>query len=200
MSEEKESRMIEIILSSVTSKELIRGKLIGLLGVVLTQTALLLLLGILSLMIFDLSLPINFSEIPIQPETVIISTITILLAFIILANVMIGVGSAVPTLKEAQGLSTIFVMASVIPFYFVTLILAQPDSTFSVVVSHLPLTGPITFLFRNVVYSVPPLELVTIHLSLIAQVIVSNYAAFKLFELGALQFQNPIKLSWLFRR
>ena len=200
VSEEKESRMIEIILSSLRPRTLILGKLLGLLGVVITQVILLIIMAILSLQIFNVVLPINISQIQIDLSTIILTTIYIFLAFIVIANSMVGVGAALPTLKEAQGFSSIFIMLSIFPIYLVTFILADPDGTLAVVLSHMPLSGAFTILFRNVVGNIKTIEIFTTLGSLILQVLVSYYFAIKAFELGALKFNDSISFKSLFQR
>ncbi|MCA9381057.1 ABC transporter permease [Candidatus Dojkabacteria bacterium] len=200
VSEEKESRMIEIILSSLRPRTLILGKLLGLLGVVITQVLLLILMAILSLQIFNVVLPINISQIPISITTIILTAVYIFLAFIVIANSMVGVGAALPTLKEAQGFSSIFIMLSIFPIYLVTFILAEPDGTLAVILSHMPLSGAFTILFRNVVGNIKTIEIFTTLASLILQVLISYYFAIKAFELGALKFNDSISLKSLFRK
>ncbi len=199
VSEEKESRMIEIILSSIKPRTLILGKLIGLLGVVITQVILLVVMAFGSLQIFNVVLPIDFSSVPFDLGLILLTAMYILLAFIVIANCMVGVGAAVPTLKEAQGLSSIFIMLSIFPIYLVSFILADPDSLYAVVLSHLPLTGAFTILFRNVVSDISIVEIGTTLLSLIFQVLITYFFAIKTFELGAFKFNDSINLRSLFK-
>ncbi|MCA9390628.1 ABC transporter permease, partial [candidate division WWE3 bacterium] len=75
VSEEKETRMIEIILSILTPKELIWGKIIGLTGVIFTQMAVLAAsaVGIFHYATAQFPLPIDLSSVVIEPGQVIIS-------------------------------------------------------------------------------------------------------------------------------
>jgi ABC-2 type transport system permease protein len=183
VSEEKESRMIEILMTSISSKSLLIGKLIGLLGVIFTQMLLLGGFAIVGLVIVGDQLPIDISlsNLVFDPIQIAYAIFCIIFGFLVLANVMIGVGSAMPSLKEAQSFSSIFVILTIFPMYFAGILLTDPDSTLAKVLSFVPITAPLVLLFRNAFNVLTP------------------YLAVKLFEIGSLEYKEKISLGRVWR-
>jgi ABC-2 type transport system permease protein len=90
VAEEKENRMIEIVMSLITPKELILGKLIGLLGVVLTQILVLTGMSIAGLMLVGTQIPLDMlSGIEISAGQILMSVFYLFAGFLILANTMV---------------------------------------------------------------------------------------------------------------
>lgn len=197
VAEEKESRMMEIILTSIRSDDLIKGKLLGLIGIVVTQITLLITLGVMGLKISDASLPIDVSQISIDPVQAILSFLYAFLGFVILANIMVGVGAAMPTLKESQSFSSVFIMLAILPLYMIGFLIADPDGTLALILSYVPISSPLILLFRNGIGVLSSFEIVASIVALILQLIISYFIALKLFELGALEFGQRISFDTL---
>lgn len=202
MSEEKENRMMEILLSIITPKEIVVGKIIGLVGLVMTQAVILGGLGILITWYFlsRTALPIDLSSIIIDPVQVGISLFYVLAGFLTIAAVMVGAGAAAPNYRDAQGMSSIFILLSIFPIYFAMLIMQEPAGTLSVVLSYLPLTSPIVLLARNVLDALPPYEIVISMFVLLGYLGGGFYLAFKLFELGSMEYSEKVDFNKLFKR
>jgi ABC-2 type transport system permease protein len=197
VSEEKESRMIEILLTSVNSKTLLLGKLIGLLGVIFTQLLLLAAFAFLGLIIVGNQIPIeiSFSDLVFDPVQIAFAVLCVIFGFLVLANAMVGVGSAMPSLKEAQSFSSIFVILTIFPMYFAGILLTDPDSSLAKILSFVPITAPLVLLFRNAFNVLTPIEMILSLVVLFVQVVVSVYLAVKLFEIGSLEYKEKISLN-----
>lgn len=197
VSEEKENRMIEIVLTAMQSKDLIWGKIAGLVGIILTQLVVLVTLAGLGLSatIENLPFEIDWTAIPIEPMQILVSVFYILAGFLIIATIMVGVGSAMPTYREAQQFSSIFIIASILPVYFATVIIAEPNGLVAMITSYFPLTSPLILLARNALGAVPLWEsLISIPI-LTIYVLTGFYLAFKLFELGSLQYNEKLSIK-----
>jgi ABC-2 type transport system permease protein len=197
VSEEKESRMIEILLTSISSRSLLIGKLIGLLGVILTQMLLLSAFAVIGFMIVksQINIPFSFSDLVFDPIQIVYAVLCIILGFLVLASVMVGVGSAMPSLKEAQSFSSMFMILTIFPLYFAGILVSDPDSTLAKVLSFVPITAPLVLLFRNAFNVITPLEMGLSLVALIVQLIISVYLAVKLFEIGSLEYKEKISLD-----
>ena len=121
VSNEKENRMIETMLSIVDKKSLMIGKMIGLMGVVLTQLLIWIIFsGILMFVatkFMDMSLPIKLDNIDFS--TLPFTILMIILGFIFFGAVMVGVGAIGTGAEDSRNLSTIFVMLSIAPLYVI---------------------------------------------------------------------------------
>ena len=200
VSEEKENRMIETMLSVVTPRQLIWGKILGLSGVALTQIAILSALfgAIIAVAASRIDLPIDLSQITVDPVQVLYALYFILAGFLFIAAIMVGVGSAVPSYKEAQQLSSVFIILTVFPIYFVTILLADPSGTIAQIVSYFPFTAPLILLFRNALDAISPLGLALGAVAVAAYVAGGFWLAFKLFELGSLEYTERLSFRRLF--
>ncbi len=194
VSEEKENRMIETILSIIRSKHLIWGKIFGQLGVIFTQIAALAFFAVIALVYFTQQNSIDLSMITVTPLQVISALFYSVCGFLILANVMVGVGAAMPNYKDAQQLSGLFIFVSVAPVYLATSILAEPSGTIAKVLSYVPFSSSIILLFRSALGEMTLAETFTTGIVLLAFVLLSFYLSAKLFEFGALEYSN--KISW----
>ncbi len=192
VSEEKESRMMEILLTSLSPRGLLIGKLIGLIGVIFTQIGLFAFFAFAALKFGESQLPFAIPEIVLDPLQISYAVLCIVLGFLILANVMIGVGSAMPTLKEAQSFSSIFIIMAMFPLYTVGILVSNPEGDMATILSYVPITAPLILLFRNAFNVLPPIEMGLSLVVLLIQFILSMFLAVKLFEFGSLEYKEKI--------
>lgn len=197
VSEEKENRMIEIILSSVHPKELIWGKILGQVGVILSQMVIFLVFALLAFKFgaTSINLPIDLSNVQINPLQVIIAIFYIVSGFLILANTMVGSGAAMPTYRDAQSFSTIFIMLSIFPIYAFAFILADPNGILSYVTSYFPYSAPIILLLRNALGAIGPIEMLVSMAVMLLYIYITGVLAYKLFEFGALEYNQKISFK-----
>ena len=147
VAEEKENRIIEILLSSTTPSELLTGKILGLGAVGLLQIVVWLAVITLG---SGYVLPIR-----IEPMLLFLALIYFLLGFLFFASMMAGIGAVTSSLQESQQVAGIFTFAAVFPLVFMQLILTNPDSPLSVFLSLFPLTSPVAMLARIGATDVP---------------------------------------------
>ncbi|NCQ53899.1 ABC transporter permease, partial [Candidatus Saccharibacteria bacterium] len=104
--EEKENRVIEIILTTIKARTLIIGKILSLLVLALIQVVVIMTPIIIVYIFFhnQLSLPnLDLSNIPIDPIRIVIGAILFVLSFLMFTGLLVAIGAAVPTVKEASG-------------------------------------------------------------------------------------------------
>lgn len=199
VSEEKENRMIEIILCNVSSKELITAKLLGQIGVVLTQLAIWALAGLIIFKLSSFTLPIDLSTITISIPQLLLAILFLFAGFFILGFSMIGVGASMPTYKEASSFSSVFIMLSIFPMYFIPILMTEPYGTISMILSYFPFSAPLVLLLRVSLDALPVWEIILSTIVLILWIIVFAFIAFKLFEYGAMSYDQKISLKKFFR-
>jgi ABC-2 type transport system permease protein len=197
-SEEKENRAIETILSLVKPSELFLGKLIGLVGIVLTQLFVLTGLSLGTVFAAGTQLPINLSGITIDPLQIILAVFYTFAGFLIIANTMLAVGAAAPNYKDAQSMSSTFIILSIFPVYFFTLILSEPNGTIAQVISYIPFASSLVLIMRNALGALPFWEIGLSIVVLLVYIGISFFAAFKLLEIGALELNKKISIRHLF--
>ncbi|MGM0482859.1 MAG: ABC transporter permease [Patescibacteria group bacterium] len=200
VTEEKENRVIESLLSTISKKDLINGKIIGLSFVVITQiTAWVLLgaiIGIIFLSVSDFSteaLPIGDVLSKITVMDGVITLACVLLGFFFFASVMVGVGSVGTTQRESQQLSSIFIILSIIPIYFSSLIIGDPTGTISQFFTYFPFSSALIVMIRSSLGALSYTELILALILNIVYVIVAFWFAQKLFQIGMLMYNRKPK-------
>ncbi|HXG23473.1 MAG TPA: ABC transporter permease [Chthonomonadales bacterium] len=180
IAEEKENRVIEVILSSVTAEELLKGKLIGLAGVGLTQVGIWMGLGAVPAMI-------RFSAIlHISGLTLLGVTLFFTLGFGLYATLMAGLGALGTSYRETQQTAGIVSMLAFFPFFLIIALLEAPNGTLARVLSFIPFTAPTTMVLRITATDVPwPDILLSAAAILVATWLILKLCA-KLFRYGLL--------------
>jgi ABC-2 type transport system permease protein len=181
VSEEKENRVIEVLLSSVTHNELLAGKVLGLGAAGLTQLAIWVVMGVTPALFVLPDLGLRWSQL-------IIALVFFLLGFVLFASLMAGLGSLGNNFRESQQTSMIVSLSAVFPIMFNMIILAQPNGTFARVLSFIPLTAPVTMVMRIGATQVAWWEVLLSATILVVSLFFFLRVAAKLFRLGTLMY------------
>ncbi|MBI9050383.1 MAG: ABC transporter permease [Anaerolineaceae bacterium] len=196
--EEKENRTMEIMLTSVSSNQLMTGKIYGNLSVGLVQMLFWFGLPLLAYIFVGPAILENFNA-RIDPQFFYLSLLTLIPAFILVAAMMAALGATVTETQEAQQVSGLFTLPIVAPYWFMALLIENPNSAFSVGLSLFPLTAPVTLPLRAVFTDIPIWQSA---LS-ITLLVVSAYVAVRLtgsiFRLGMLRYGKRLSFKEIFR-
>jgi len=123
LGEEKENRVMEILLSSVSPRQLITGKVLGLGAAGLIQILIWLFAARFLADMASSSIGGILSNLQVPADFLIISLVYFILGYLLFAVVMAGVGSIGATARESQQLSMIFTLSAMLPFFLVSLIM-----------------------------------------------------------------------------
>src|ERR1700682_5089121 len=182
--EEKETRIAEILFSSIRSFPLMIGKLVGVSLVALTQ------LGIwaMALLIFSAwaagGSSIRMPHIP--PIMFVYFVVFFLMGFFIYATVYAVVGSMVTTTQEGGQLALPVVLMLVAGLYLSFNIIRSPNSSLAFWASMFPFFAPITMLVR-IVTETPPLWQILLSFGIgITTVIGLVWLASRIYRVGML--------------
>lgn len=192
VSAEKENRMIETMLSIVDKKSLMLGKMLGLIGVVLTQLLIWIVLGAVILIVAtkyaNVQLPINISK--IDWSSLPFSIFFIITGFVFFSAIMIGTGAIGTGAEDSRNLSSIFIMLSIAPIYVMQSILMDPNSIVSKVFTYFPFSSYMVMMIRNSLGTLPTKELIIGMVLCVLYVFIAIWVAYKLFELGCLMYNR----------
>lgn len=204
VSEEKENRSIEMVLSYVKPQILILGKLTAVILVTLTQVAFFILLGVLGYFIArslgnDLSLPFSLSSLVFDPSSILFGLAFLVFGFIFFVSLMATIGAIFPSTKEASSFSTVFYLMPAIPFWGFSAITTQPDSLFTQILTYFPLSSPTAALLRNTVGNLSVAEGIISLTILILTTVATILLAGKAFRLGTLEYSSRVKMTDLLK-
>lgn len=184
--DEKTSRVVEVILSSVPSWQLMLGKIVGIGAAGLTQiliwTASLYAASLRGIQVAGFSIDTS-----VLPPVVLVSFLVLfVLGFLLFSAIYAGVGALCNTIQEAQPFATPVMMFIILPMLMMTLVMKQPDSPLAVILSLIPVFTPI-LMFMRVIMDTPPLWQIGLSWVLMAVTIVFlARTAGKLFRVGML--------------
>lgn len=202
--EEKETRIAEMLFSSIRSFPLMLGKLIGVSLVALTQFAIWALaflafalygVGMLSERGMNISLP------PIPPIFFLYFFLFFILGYFIYATVYALVGSMVTTTQEGGQVAMPVLFMLIIGFYFAFPVIRSPNSPLAFWVSMFPFFSPITMLVR-IVTQTPPVWQIALSLVIgFATVVGLMWLAARIYRVGMLMYGKratiPEVMRWI---
>lgn len=186
--EEKETRILESLLCTVTPGDLMVGKMLGLGGAGLTLIGVWVTAGLMMggglLAALNLSLP---------PALLVLAVVYFVLAYLFFGSIMTGVGAVVNNLREAQQLTMIFSLANFFPFYVLVKLINAPNSGLAVGMSLFPPTAATTMLMRLTAASasgatIPPAQVAGSLALLAATTVLTLMASAKIFRIGMLLY------------
>ena len=181
--EEKETRIAEILFSSMRSFPLMMGKLIGVSLVALTQLSIW-AIAFLSFSIWAAGSSFTVPHIP--PLVFVYFVIFFLMGYFIYATVYAVVGSMVTTTQEGGQVALPIVLLLVMGFYLSFNIIRSPNSSLAFWASMFPFFAPITMLVR-IVTETPPLWQILLSLGIgIATAVGLIYLASRIYRVGML--------------
>lgn len=190
--EDRQNRVMEILLSSVTAEQLLVGKLVGLGAAGLLQVGLYVVL-----IIIPGTTVLSFFDVPLGG--LLLSLLYFALGYALFACLMAGFGMIGRTQQETAQLSAIWTLAAVSPMWFMMAITAAPNGLLSRALSFFPLTMPVTMIIRLSIGGVP---LIDILVSAVIGVIAIYFAAVgaaRIFRAATLMYGKRPNLPELIR-
>jgi ABC-2 type transport system permease protein len=201
--EEKENRVIEMILTTVEARTLIIGKIISLVVLALFQAVIIVVPALIIYLLFhnQLQLPaIDLTTLPVNWLRIGTGVAIFSLSFILFTGLLVLIGSAVPTAKEAGGFMGLIMMLIFGPLYAASLFISAPDSLFVRFMSLFPLTAPIPLLLRNAVGNLAGWEVALAIPILMLSSVCVLYLAVRVFRYGVLEYSRKLSLREIFTR
>ena len=200
--EEKETRIAEILFSSVKPFTLMMGKLAGVSLVALTQLAIwgtafaaFALYGVNLLAMRGVHTPIP--SVPFMYY--LYFGLFSLLGYFIYATICALVGSMVTTAQEGGQLAMPIILILVVSFYLFLPVSRSPDSAFAFWVSMIPFSAPVAMLVR-IVTETPPFWQIALSLVIgFGTVVLIMWVASRIYRVGMLMYGKRASLPEAFR-
>jgi ABC-2 type transport system permease protein len=186
--EEKSSRVIEVMLSSVEPRDLFFGKILGIGSLGLTQVAIW-SVGFLAIGFSTAVTTAQFMEyVQVSFSDVFYFLVFFVLGFMLYSSLFTIIGAVCSTEQDAQQLQTLVILPLVVPLMMMFLVMQNPNATLSVVLSYVPLFTPMLMLVRIVVADPSWWEiLLSIALMIFSTYVVTLFSA-RVFRVGILMY------------
>jgi len=191
--EEKSSRVIEVLLSAVSPRQLLAGKILGMAAV-----------GFLLLAVWG---GVGLAGATKYHVTELVSGYRLLMAmlyfvpgFLLLASILAAIGSACNELKDAQSMVFPLSLITVVPMIFWYYLAEHPDAFFSLALSYVPPITPFVMILRICADPhTPAWQIVSTLAVLWLGVLAAIWAGAKVFRVGVLMYGKPPSLAELLR-
>ncbi len=209
--EEKNNRVVEILISSVKPFELMMGKILGVTGVALVQ------FGVWVVMIFASAMTLGSSNVGMLGGAsnvvqmvlsalsqinygliLFVFVIYFLLGYLFYSAMYAAIGSAVDNETETQQFTLFAILPMMLGFYGSITIMNNPDGPMSFWLSMIPFTSPIAMLAR-IPFDVPVWELVLSIVILLVSTLGMVFIASKIYRVGILMYGNKVTLKELWK-
>ena len=196
LSEEKENRVIEVILSSIPPDQLLLGKLLGLGAAGLLQLFVwVTVTGLATSIVAAAALAV------LDPYVFFACFIFFILGYLMIGSLMTGTGALGTSARESQQLAAIWSAAAIIPPAVTWMvILEEPNGLLARGLGWFPLSAPITMMIRIGTGQVPLWDVLVSILCLVVGVYLSTRAAAALFRLGLLMYGSRPSLKQILRQ
>jgi ABC-2 type transport system permease protein len=198
VSEEKEGRIIEILLSSISSTQLLAGKILGLGALGLIQISIWIGAGAALLGAASALFSLVGADL-LDPGTVALGMVYFVLGYLLFATLMAVAGSLGTTQRESQQIASIFSLAAALPWMTMGVVFTNPGAPLAVVLSLFPLTSPVMMLLRLGISDVPSGQIVASIGLLVLGIAFSLWAGAKIFRTGLLMYGKRPSLKDLTR-
>lgn len=164
--EEKNTRVMEVLLSSATSTQLMTGKLLGVGAVGLTQILVWTVMGgIVALP--SLAAQPNLSELQLSPFVLVAFAVFFLLGYLLYSTMYAAIGAITTTEQEGQQLQFLVVIPLVLSVFMLAPVMRTPDSAVVTWMSMVPFFAPIV-MYARIILQTPPWWQIALCLLLLA--------------------------------
>jgi ABC-2 type transport system permease protein len=155
LGEEKESRLLEVLLSSVSVRNLLIAKVLALGTAGLLQVLVWLVSAPLLLSLASSSFGGFLSDVQLPANFLVLGVVYFVLGYLLFAVLSVTFGGIGPSSTEAQSLSMVYIMMLFVPLWFAGVMINFPNSPIWVVLSIFPITAPVQVMLRLGVSDVP---------------------------------------------
>ncbi len=195
---EKETRMVEVLATTIGPLPLLAGKILALFG-----------LGLLQILVWSVMLVVVLRFRPDVSELMqgvqfpgwllAVAGLYLFLGYLLYGTLLAGIGASSRSMQEAQPLAGLFSFAGVTPLFFMVQFLGNPNGILPTILSMVPFTAPTAMLVRLVLGTVPLWQVVLSLLLMTLTTGVMLWLAAWIFRVGLLMTGNRLRWGTLMR-
>jgi ABC-type Na+ efflux pump permease subunit len=188
--EEKQQRIAEVLLGSMSPFQLMTGKLLGAAGAGLTVVAVYAVMAAFAASRYGVGSVLT-------PLLIVMALADVLLALVMFGSLFLAAGATATEIKEAQGLMTPLMLIVFLPMMALSQLLTNPDGQLATALTLFPLTAPMILPLRLATTSVPVWQIVTSITGALATTVIVVWLAGRIFRIGILSQGRAPKLREL---
>ena len=189
--EEKSNRIVEVLVSSVSSTDLMAGKVLGLSALGFTQISFWTLIGAAASLQFGISL--------ISLDHALLLIVYFVLGYLFYAAVFIAAGSPLNTEQEAQQVTSYLVILLIIPLVLAMPAMKDPEAPWIKVLTFVPFLTPTMMALRIPIQTPALWEIIATIVLMVASIYGAMVGAGRIFRIGILSTGKSPKIAEIFR-
>ena len=200
LSEEKENRIMEVLLSSIEPEHLMLGKLIGLGAASLLQVAVWAVSGVGFLLALGrmIGVPSELTHVP-SAGWLFIAFAYFLLGYALIGTLLAAIGAVTTNQQQAGSITAFVMLPAIAPMWFLPALLDDPDGTLARALSFVPITAPMASLMRLSLGGMDGLEVFVSLAVLSLSVAIVVWLTARLFRAYLLAYGQPPRMGDLLR-
>lgn len=202
--EEKTTRTMEVLISAVRPSELLCGKILGVAAAAFTQfaiwmvsIALLFSYGVLVKLGMGEGSPMSGVHVPIS--LVLYAAVYFFGGYFLYSSMFAAIGAACSNEQDAQQLQWLAMAPLVFCMLIYSVVMSDPTSTISVVLSEIPFFSPVLMPLRISLQTLPPWQIVLSLALLFLATVSTVYASAKIYRVGILMYGKRPSLVEMLR-
>jgi len=199
LGEEKENRLIEILLSSVSARQLLTGKVLGIGAAGLAQVGVWVISTPLLLSLASSTFGGFISTIRLPAAFLVLAIVYFILGYLLFAVLSAGIGAISSNSREGQQLIAIFTLPVFIPLWFMSLLMLLPNNPIWVILTIFPITAPVEVMIRFGVSEIPAWQLVASIAALVLSIIGILLLTIKVFRTHLLMYGKRVRFREIIR-
>ncbi|MEN0064884.1 MAG: ABC transporter permease [Myxococcota bacterium] len=197
--EDKENKMMDVLLSSARADDLLFGKVLGIVGAGLLQ------IGVWTIMTMPIGLIALATTVDTSALWTLVSIPRLLLAlafgvfsFLFYGVMLVGLGSFGSSFRDSQQLAAVVIMLPMIPLIASPLFLSNANGIVPRILSFFPPTCAPAMMLRVAIDDIAAWEIGSSLLVLLASIVIAVRGAAKLFRVGTLLYgkRPSIRRLW----
>lgn len=197
--EEKSNRTIEVLITSLSPRQLVGSKLLTMLAIGVSMLATWILVALVAVIIGRYILEISWLQnLELNWRDILTVVAVGIPSYTFAAALMLGIGLIIGDNQEAESVGPLFFLVAFIPLWFGVPIARDINGFLAVILSMIPITSLITIGFRSIFIQIPiwqVLASLTIHILLVFGAL---WLATRTFRIGLLRSGKRIRLNELF--
>jgi ABC-2 type transport system permease protein len=198
--EEKQSRIVEVVVSSIKPFHMLMGKLIGIGLVGLTQYLIWVLTAVgFTVLGVSVAARMNFNMPSIPTSLLVYFVLFFILGYFLFATLYALVGSMVSSEDEAQQLQLPVTFLIILPMMIFLIVVREPNSPLATVISMVPFFAPTLMLMRIAIINPPLWQILLSILLMLGSIVGVVWIASKIYRITILMYGKKPTLAELGR-
>ncbi len=185
--DEKQSRVLELLLCFASSEELMAGKILGIGALALTQVAVWLGFGVAAALL-SAAVRHALALLHLGPAVLIYFIVFEVLGYLLYSAMFCAIGAAFNSTDEAQQWTLVLVLPLIASSMLISPVMFAPNSTLAITASMIPFTAPALMYARIVIGHPPAWQVMLCIALLLASVAIAILVTARIYRVGILMY------------